>query len=282
MCSKQTKKLNSSGLMSFFSGSSRQEEACDLYTRAANAYKMSKKWKEAGDCFSKVAELQAGLEHNKHESATSFQSAATCYKKCDPNAAIKALHSAIDLLTDNGRFRIAAKLQMEIAELYETELVDLEKAVEAYSLAADWFSSEEGSSPNKALLKVAQFSAQLGQYERAIEIYEKVGTEAIDNKLLKWGAKEYFLKAGLCRICTGDVLTARRSAERYKEQFPSFQDTREAKFLSDILTACEEEEVGEFTNVVAEYDSMTRLDPWMSSILLQIKNSIGEEDADYT
>lgn len=34
---------------------------------------------------------------------------------------------------------------MTIAEIYETELVDLPKAVEAYQQAADWFQGEESS-----------------------------------------------------------------------------------------------------------------------------------------
>jgi alpha-soluble NSF attachment protein len=34
---------------------------------------------------------------------------------------------------------------MTIAEIYETELVDLPKAVEAYQQAAEWFQGEESS-----------------------------------------------------------------------------------------------------------------------------------------
>jgi hypothetical protein len=57
------------------------------------------------------------------------------------------------------------------------------------------------SSSNQMLLKVAQFAAQTEKYDKAIEIYETVAKKSIDNSLLKWSVKEYFLKAGLCHLC---------------------------------------------------------------------------------
>lgn len=56
---------------------------------------------------------------------------------------------------------------------------------------------------NKCLLKVAYLAAQLEKYELAIEKFEEVATASVDNQLTKWSLKEYFLKAGLCHLCTG-------------------------------------------------------------------------------
>jgi alpha-soluble NSF attachment protein len=53
------------------------------------------------------------------------------------------------------------------------------------------------------MLKVATFAAQLGQYDKAIEKFELVATGSLDNQLMKWSLKEYFLKAGLCHIANG-------------------------------------------------------------------------------
>lgn len=55
---------------------------------------------------------------------------------------------------------------------------------------------------NKCLLKVAQISADLEDYPTAIEKYEQVAAASADDPLLKWSLKEYFLKAGLCHLCT--------------------------------------------------------------------------------
>lgn len=76
-----------------------------------------------------------------------------------------------------GRFTIAAKHHISIAEIYETELVDIEKAIAHYEQSADYYKGEESnSSANKCLLKVAGYAAQLEQYQKAIDIYEQVGT----------------------------------------------------------------------------------------------------------
>lgn len=94
---------------------------------------------------------------------------------------------AIEIYTDMGRFTMAAKHHQSIAEIYESEAVDLERTVHHYEQAADYFRGEESnSSANKCLLKVAQYAAQLDNYDKAIEIYEQVTYEDIHsvNKLL--------------------------------------------------------------------------------------------------
>ena len=51
----------------------------------------------------------------------------------------------------------------------------MEKAIQHYEQASDYFKGEENnSSSNKCLLKVAQFAAQMEKYDKAIKIYEKV------------------------------------------------------------------------------------------------------------
>ena len=66
-------------------------------------------------------------------------------------------------------------------------------------------------------------SAQIEKYERAIQVFEEVwfnclhavahtpqcAAEMVENPLLKWGAKEWFMKAGLCRLCMGDFIGAK-------------------------------------------------------------------------
>jgi hypothetical protein len=55
---------------------------------------------------------------------------------------------------------------------------------------------------SKCTLKAAHLAAVLGQYDNAIEKFESVAAASVDNQLTKWSVKEYFLKAGLCQLCT--------------------------------------------------------------------------------
>uniref|UniRef100_A0A3Q3J1U3 N-ethylmaleimide-sensitive factor attachment protein, alpha b n=1 Tax=Monopterus albus TaxID=43700 RepID=A0A3Q3J1U3_MONAL len=236
------KKLKSSQSFfgSLFGSSSKQEEACDLYVRAANMFKMAKNWCEAINC----------------------------------------LNQAIEIYTDMGRFTIAAKHHITIAEIYETELVDIDKAIAHYEQAADYYKGEEStSSANKCLLKVATYAAQLEQYPKAIEIYEQVGTHAMDSTLLKYSAKDHFFKAALCHFCV-DMLNAKLAVQKYEEMFPAFSDSRECKLLKKLLDAYEEQNMDAYTDAVKEYDTISRLDQWLTTMLLRIKKTIQEDESD--
>jgi len=235
---------------------------------------MAKKYEEAGKAFVKVAECHLKLD-SKHEAATSFASAATCFKKKNNTAeSVECLKSSVELFTGEGRFAIAAKHQKEIAEIYEAEL-DFEKSIEAYQVAADYFEGESSTSQaNSCLLKVAQYSAQLENYQKAIELYEQVAKASLENNLLKWGAKEHLHRAILCYLASEDLIGAQKAIENYKNLDASFQSSRECKFVEEIMQSVEKYDVETFTQTVVDYDSVTKLDNWKTKILLKIKQGI--------
>ena len=72
-------------------GSSRLDEACELYVRAANLFKMAKKWNEAGGAFVKSAELHNSKGDAKHDAAMNYVDAANCYKKTHVPGAIECM-----------------------------------------------------------------------------------------------------------------------------------------------------------------------------------------------
>ena len=70
-------------LLFCYRGANKQDEALECYGRAANLFKMAKKWSQAGQTFVTVATHHSKLG-NKHDSATNYVDAANCYKKSDP------------------------------------------------------------------------------------------------------------------------------------------------------------------------------------------------------
>lgn len=186
---------------------SRLDEAVELFCKAANMFKMAKKWSLAGRAFCEAAALHL-KQGNKHDASNCYVDAGISYKKSDPQEAINCYLKGIEIMTDMGRFSTAAKHHMTVAEIYENDVVDLEKAISHFEQAADYFKGEEStSSANRCLLNVARYAAQLEQYQKAIEIYEQVGESCIENTLLKYSAKEYFFRAALCHLCI-DLLNA--------------------------------------------------------------------------
>ncbi|GAM17649.1 hypothetical protein SAMD00019534_008240 [Acytostelium subglobosum LB1] len=275
---KAEKRIKGGTLMGIFGGgSSKFDDSASDFTKAANLYKMSKKWDQAGAAFQRAAECYLKA-NSKHDAATSYVSASACYKKGDVSKAVLTLKAAIEYYTDEGRFSIAAKHQKEIAELYEAE-GDLDQAIASYQVAADFFEGENSTvSSHQCLLKIALFSAQLERYDKAIEIYEQVASASLDNNLTQWGCKEYFLRAGLCYLASDDVVSAERSLMRYKDMQASFSSSREARLLDDIIHAIKDNNVENFTDAVADFNNISPLDSWKTSILLRIKNTISKDN----
>ncbi|KHN38559.1 Alpha-soluble NSF attachment protein 2 [Glycine soja] len=265
---KAEKKLSSWGLFG-----SKFEDAADLFDKSANSYKLAKSWDKAGSTYIKLANCNLKLE-SKHEAAQAYVDAARCYKKTNINESVSCLDNAVNIFCEIGRLSMAARYLKEIAELYESEQ-NISQAVAYYEKSADFFENEEvNTSANQCKQKVAQFSAQLEQYQRSIEIYEDIARQSLSNTLLKYGVKGHLLNAGICELCKGDVIAITNALERYQDLDPTFSGTREYRLLADIAAAIDEEDVGKFTEVIKEFDSLTPLDSWKTTLLLRVKDKL--------
>ncbi|KAK8673463.1 hypothetical protein V6N13_111797 [Hibiscus sabdariffa] len=265
---KAEKKLKGWGLFG-----SKYEDAADLFDKGANCFKLAKSWDKAGSTYVKLVNCYLKSE-SKHEAAQAYVSAAQCYKKTTTKEAISCLQQAVNLFCDIGRLSMAARYYKEIAELYESEQ-NIEQAMDYFEKAADFFQNEDvSSSANQCKLKVAQFAAQIEQYQKAIEIYEEIARQSLTNNLLKYGVKGHLLNAGICQLCKSDVVAITNALERYQDLDPTFSGTREYRLLADIASAIDEEDVTKFTEVVKEFDSMTPLDSWKTTLLLRVKDRL--------
>ncbi|XP_035204535.1 beta-soluble NSF attachment protein-like [Stegodyphus dumicola] len=273
------KKLNvSGGACCGRGGRAHVEEACDLYVKAANAFKMAKDWQKAGNAFAEAAALQLENER-KNEAGMNYVEAAKCYKKVNPKDCEQCLIKASEVYSDVGRGKTAGKQHMTLAELHE-EQGNLEKALEEYQTAADLFTGEEMvSSTTKCLLNVATHSATLGDLQRAEEIFEKLGNESFSNKLLKYTACENFSKAGLCRLTRnpqdGDGLI--QKVMEWQEASPAFGESREFTWLIRMAEAAKNEDVDAFNEAIRSYESIKRLTDWENNLLKKVRKNLGPD-----
>ncbi|KAE8444442.1 hypothetical protein EG329_000533 [Mollisiaceae sp. DMI_Dod_QoI] len=272
------------GGFSLFGGRQEKwENAADLYTQAANAFRMQNQNKEAGQAFEKAANIQTQKLNEPDDAANTLTEAFKVYKKTDPLDAARCLDVAINHYTSKGNFRRAATHKQNLAEIYEIELGDQKKAIESYELAASWFENDNAEAlANKLWLKVADLAAMEGDYYKAIELFEKVASTAVSNNLMKWSVKDYFLKAGLCHLAVGDQVATNRAFEKYRDMDPTFPSQREHQLLVDLYEAVEAGDQEMFADKLFQYDQMSKLDKWKTVILLKIKNSIEEKGEDFS
>lgn len=251
------------------------EEAADLYIQAANAYRIRKEGRKAGQTFEKAAKTQSKTEA-KDDAANTLVEAFKCYKPNDPQDAARVLEQAIELFTMRGQFRRAANYKMDLAQLYESdELQNIERAIAAYDDAGEWFFQDQAEAlSNKSFLKMADLAAMDGKYDLAVDKYSMVAKRSLNNNLNKWSLKEYFLKAGLCQLANQDGVAAKRSLEQFLEWDPSFAQTRECQLLQSLIQAVEDGDEELFTNKLYEFDQFSKLDKWKITITLRIKEKL--------
>ena len=101
-----------------------QEDAAELYGKAAAQYKIIKEYGKAGLCYSKSAQCNMAAA-NDIEAKSAWREAGKCYRHVDFKKSIEAYKNAIQLNLDADRFGQAARLQEEIGDmLAEDEHLD--------------------------------------------------------------------------------------------------------------------------------------------------------------
>ncbi|EEH11519.1 vesicular-fusion protein sec17 [Histoplasma capsulatum G186AR] len=275
---------SASGGFSLFGGrTEKYENAADLYSQAANAFRAQKMNKEAGMAFEKAATVFTTNLNEPDDAANLLTEAFKVYRKTDPEDAARVLQIAIQHYISKGNFRRAATHQQNLAEIYEVEIGDEGRALEAYEKAAEWFEGDNAEAlANKHYLKVADLAALKGDYYKSIEHYERVAKSSINNNLMKYSVKDYFLKAGICHLASNDLVATNRALQNYRDLDNSFTTTREHMLLVDLAQAVEQGDAESFGDKLFQYDQLSKLDKWKTAILLRVKNSIEEPGEDFS
>ena len=262
----------------------RAEEACQLYESAANLYKIQKNWEEAGKAYENCAELdiKTNMDPSQH-----YREASHCFSFTNKERSIKNLENCIKSYEKKGKYQQAGKVTQEMAHDLEVDL-DYEKAIEKYKLAADYYAMESKntkSSEQACLIKQADLmciSNHKEMLEKAPGIYEKVGMEYLTVPLLKSSAKDLFFKCVVLFLIKKDDVTAEIYLNKFLEEDPTFDDTREVKFLREAIRCVSEPpDPDGFRKAVADFKQYRDLDKWKLNMFAAILKGIEVADDDF-
>ena len=268
--------LKTSRFSSLFSGGNKNEEAVELYIKAAAVYKMNKNWNEAGEAYIKAAELYNGPLKNSLETCSKYVDAAKSLRQVDSLKSISYYTKAVQIHMEENRFSSASKLWKEIGELHENA-TSYDKAEKAYRTAADCYEAEDQTANATSMhIKVAQLAACQEKYEEAIIIYEKIADISLQSSTRKWSVKNYYMNSLLCWLAVGarkgSMTQVRKKIGEYKDKYPQLDGTREVKLVEQVAEKFDEEDVEGFTEVVFDYDSVLKLDNWSATVLMEVKS----------
>jgi len=251
------------------------DDACELYEKAAAHYRVATQWNKSAQCYVKAAEISE-KQKNVNGAIEYYIHAATIFKDTDPQEAIKMYSLAIGLLRDNNKFSRAAKLWKEIAEIEQKE-GHITETIKAWSECADCFElGNQTVSANMAYIRIAELVAKEEEdYPRAINLYEKV-SNSINDGLGKYAINGYVFRANLLRLIIGsrknDIKSVRSANDHYKQSYPTlWNGSRECTLIEGILRAFDDQDVDLFVNTLYTYDAVSKLDNWITKLLLAIK-----------
>ena len=261
----------------FSSKESREEEATDLLTSAANIYKIRKDWKKAGETYEEIASLE--VEQGGNTAYVHYQNAAHCFSFVDKVRSNQMLDAAIESCVKVGKYMQAGKTAQRIATECE-ENFDYPNAIDKYKKAAEYFAMESQNTKSmqqQCLLKVADLmciSNHKDMFTEAPKIYEKLGMQYLTVPLLKSSAKDMFFKNVMCYVAKKDEVTAEVNLKKYLLEDPTFDDTRDSKFLKAVIKCITEPyDVEGFRKEVQSYKTVRELDKWkLNMFALAIKN----------
>ncbi len=272
----------SSSLLSKMFGQSEAglEAASELFKRAATAFKLEKNYSKAAESYLKAVEVLIAQNAVSYDVNNSYIEAARCHIKA--GSIIEGIdimeYKAMPSIIDEGSLIKAAKLYTEMANIC---LDNKEKAIKYFEEAAKYYQMENATTTYIAsLAQVAILSCQLDNpnYTRSIEIFASIGKEAADNQNLKYQATEYFFNCIIVCIAKDDIVLATNYLDEFANICYPFTNSREYKLLQDIICAYPDNNVTAFTDAVFNYDQISRLNPWRTSILLTIKNNMNASD----
>eukprot|EP00450_Noctiluca_scintillans_P009636 CAMPEP_0194481754 /NCGR_PEP_ID=MMETSP0253-20130528/4030_1 /TAXON_ID=2966 /ORGANISM="Noctiluca scintillans" /LENGTH=294 /DNA_ID=CAMNT_0039321257 /DNA_START=46 /DNA_END=930 /DNA_ORIENTATION=+ len=261
------------GFLSCLAGNARFEEACELYTQAAIQFKLSSEWQEVADCYMQCA-FCATKCGNMSDEGDFHLEAGHALKRISTAQALEEYEMAITVFNNGGKFSQSGKLLMSMADLLEAERATSE-AMNCYERASDLFAMEERSVSDltKCRLKLAEHCSE-SDVKKAIAIFEDEGEKSLRSNLLRFGAKDFFFKAGILHLVMGDPVTVSMAVEKYQQLDPSFSGSREGALLADLALAFEAGDQDTFVDKLTEYDSVRKLEAWHTMQLLQVKEAM--------
>ncbi|KAL7944388.1 vesicle fusion protein [Trichoderma barbatum] len=283
----QAEKLVSKGSSgwSLFGGSDEKFwDAARLFKEAAQAYERQNQNIQAGKTHERAAEVREKNLKELTDAADSYVEASDAYRRDDPEAAIRCRERAFALIqqsTSESKQTKMSRVKEILGQIYEHDLKDLKRAREAYKEAAERLPKARELNANKLWTQYADLAALDGDYYVAIETYDRIINSMLGNGTMKWSLSTYCFKAGICNLATGDMVGTRRALESYRQKDGEFSSQYKYKLIDDLCNAIEAHSQDEFSELLFQFDRTSRLEPWMTAILIKVKDSIEAPDDEF-
>lgn len=260
----------------FTSSDEKHEKARDKFLQAATQFKAASNWSRAAQAYQRASDMSTILK-NESDFVSDCESAAMALRKAGDKRANDLLMRVVDMYDKAGKYSQAAKFCVTLADSAEFSATDtlewLNKAIRYYR--------NDGSKVTAAELvqRTANVHLSANNYSDARKIFEKLGREALDDRLSRGSARKYFFAALLCELANLSGTNLDEGVSQLSEHFNQYQDednqfnehTREHMLIRALISAIEAGDLNAYEEAVNDYDNIVPLDDKKSKMILRAK-----------
>jgi tetratricopeptide (TPR) repeat protein len=252
---------------------------------AGGEYRGDKNWDQAAEAYAKAAALfqAAGLAEASLQALEASCSMRLASPFPDEHETAWRIHEEHlwPAWRATGRLQPLCNGMEAVADAMASDLKHA-GAAEVWTAAAEINCSQGWtSSALKCLSGVAAAHIALEDYHRALAAYETAFDACVGDALLRFSAGTYASRVVMCALAMGDSALASLKLTKFKEVDSHFLGSHEAQILDALIGAFNHQNKDAFMSTVLDYDSVKRLDPQQTRLLLEVKSRVTSQDVEF-
>ena len=251
------------------SKSKRYEEACKLYNKAGDKYKICNQWRKAADCYDNCSKIKVALKENPLQF---YQESFSCYTKINNyNSSKKIFEKMNKYLEKEGDYYQAGKNNENLGITNENKK-NYNNAIHYYSQALNYYEMDgkHESLKMNMKIKIAELMLLCNHPEAPLKVpdlMENIGNNYLKNPLIKYSSKDYFGKAILSKIYYCDNPSEwKKYINKLKNIDKTFEESTEYKLCYNIINSLENNDNYSFKTAIKNYKEMSKVDQFMNNI----------------
>ena len=255
-----------------------------LTIQAAQAFRISNKHYDSAKAYGQAASLYAEAMKDPQQAAELYTESAIAMEKVDSEFANEYYRKAISQHCDASQYDKAAILEERMGnnhskkKHFEASIDDYERASKLYT-AANMYDSAD-----RTLDRTAYMLAKSGRIRDSAYTYFSLAKCQAKQNLKKFNVPQTMIRAGLLLLsdCLEqqklsaelDFLDVRDLLQEMYELDCRFEESREHKFLVDIMHCIVNKDLDKFADCLFWYNSVCEFDEIVLDALEKIKNII--------
>lgn len=256
---------------------SRIVEACELYKKAGDKFKICNQWKKAGLCYENCSEIKKKLK----EKPTFFlKQSYLCFSKIDIGNDSKRLFEKLNeqLEKDEEYFQIGKN--HENLAIQKDNKKKYDEAIYHYLQALKFYEKDGKHESLKINIEIKLVELMLtcnypDASKRVPQMLEDIGINYLKNLITRYAAKYYFGKAVLCHIYYKDNPSEGEAyIKKYKKMDKTFNESSIYKLCKDVINSLENNDYKKLKNAIHQYREVAELEGFMEDILNKISEKM--------